>query len=86
MSDDVKDHGRNTNTVDLNDEQRASKSWEPVQPKNKKNPVGHKCVASGNNITSQSQQDQNKPPDVIVIGDSITKNIVGKKLSRNQTV
>ena len=64
LSDDVKDHGRNTNAVDLNDEQRAS----------------------GNNITSQSQEDQNKPPDVIVIGDSITKNIIGKKLSRNQTV
>ena len=57
-----------------------------VQPKKKKNPAGHKSVTSCNNITSQSQQDQNKPPDVIVIGGSITKNIIGKKLSRNQTV
>ena len=86
LSDDVKEHGSNTNTVDLNDEQKASKSWETVQPKEKKNPAGHKGVASGNNNTSQSKQDQNKPPDVVVIGDSITKNIIGKKLSRNQNV
>ena len=56
-----------------------------MQPKKEKNPAGHKSVASGNNITSQ-RQDQNKRPDVIVIGDSITKNIIGKKLSRNQRV
>ena len=73
LSDDVREHGRNTNTVDLNDEQQASKSWETVQPKKKKNPAGHKGVASGNNITSQSKQDQNKPPDVVVIGDSLPK-------------
>ena len=81
LSEDFKDHGGNRNTVDQNDEQQASKSWETVQPKKKKNPSGHKSVASGNNITSQ-----NKPPDVVVIGDSITKNIIGKKLSRNQYV
>ena len=86
MSEDVKEHGSNTNTVDLNDEQQASKSWETVRPKKKKNPAGHKGVTSGNNITSQSKQDQNKPPDVVVIGDSITKNIIGKKLSGNQNV
>ena len=57
-----------------------------MQPKKKKNLAGHKGVASGNNITSQSKQDQNKPPDVVVIGDSISKNIIGKKLSRNQYV
>ena len=82
---DFKEHGGNRNTVDRNDEQQASKSWETVQPK-KKNPSGHKGVASGNNITSQSKQDQNKPPGVVVIGDSITRNIIGKKLSRNQNV
>ena len=86
LSEDVKEHGGNTNTVDRNNEQQASKSWETVQPKKKKNPAGHKGVTSGNNITSQSKQDQNKPPDVVVIGDSITKNIIGKKLSRNQNV
>ena len=86
LSEDVKEHGSNTNTVDLNDEQQASKSWETVRPKKKKNPAGHKGVTSGNNITSQSKQDQNKPPDVVVIGDSITKNIFGKKLLRNQNV
>ena len=86
LSEDVKEHGGNRNTVDRNDEQQASKSWETVQPKKKKNPSGHKGVASGNNITIQSKQDQNKPPDVVVIGDSITKNIIGKKLSRNQYV
>ena len=84
LSEDVKEHGSNTNTVDLNDEQQASKSWETVQPKKKKNPAGHKGVTSGNNITSQSKQDQNKPPDVVVIGDSITKNIIGKKLSETK--
>ena len=57
-----------------------------MQPKKEKYPAGHKGVASGNNITTQSKQDQNKPPDVVVIGDSITKNIIGKKLSRNQNV
>ena len=57
-----------------------------MQPKKKKNLAGHKGVASGNNITSQSKQVQNKPADVVVIGDSITKNIIGKKLSRNQNV
>ena len=57
-----------------------------MQPKKKKTPAGHKGFASGNNITSQSKQDQNKLPDVVVIGDSITKNIIGKKLSRNQNV
>ena len=51
---DFKEHGGNRNTVDRNDEQQASKSWETVQPK-KKNPSGHKGVASGNNITSQSK-------------------------------
>ena len=86
LSEDVKERGSNTNTVDLNDEQQASKSWETVQPKKEKNPPGHKGVASGNNITSQSKQDQNKPPGVVVIGDSITRNIIGKKLSRNQNV
>ena len=86
LSEDVKKHGGNRNTVDRNDEQQASKSWETVQPKKKKNRAGHKGVTSGNNITSQSKQDQNKPPDVVVIGDSITKNIIGKKLSRNQNV
>ena len=73
LSEDVKEHGGNRNTVDRNDEQQASKSWETVQPKKKKNPAGHKGVASGNNITSQSKQDQNKPPDVVVIGDSLPK-------------
>ena len=73
LSEDFKDHGGNRNTVDQNDEQQASKSWETVQPKKKKNPSGHKGVASGNNITSQSKQDQNKPPDVVVIGDSLPK-------------
>ena len=86
LSEDFKDHGGNRNTVDQNDEQQASKSWETVQPKKKKNPSGHKGVASGNNITIQRKQDQNKPPDVVVIGDSITRNIIGKKLSRNQNV
>ena len=28
LSKDVKEHGRNTNTVDLNDKQQVSKSWE----------------------------------------------------------
>ena len=83
LSEDVKERGSNTNTVDLNDEQQASKSWETVQPEKKKNPAGHQGVASGNKITSQSKQDQNKPPDVVRIGNSITKNIIGKKLSRN---
>ena len=86
MSEDVKEHGSNTYTVDLNDEQQASKSWETVRPKKKKNPAGHKGVASGNNITSQGKQDQSKPLDVVVIGNSITKNIIGKRLSRNQNV
>ena len=72
LSEDFKEHGSNTNTVDLNDEQQASKSWETVQPKTKKNPAWHKGVASGINMTSQSKQNQNKPPDVFVIGDSIT--------------
>ena len=81
LSEDVKEQGGNRNTVDRNDEQQASKSWERMQPKKKKNRSGHKGVASGNNITSQSKQDQNKPPDVVVIGDSITKNIIGKKFS-----
>ena len=85
MSGDVNEHGRAT-TLDLTDEQQASNSWETVQLKRKKNPAGHKGVASGNNITSQSKQDQNKPPDVVVTGDSITKTIIGKKLSRNQNV
>ena len=83
LSEDFKEHGSNTNTVDLNDEQQASKSWETVQPEKKKNPAGHQGVASGNKITSQSKQDQNKPPDVFAIGNAITKNIIGKKLSRN---
>ena len=83
LSQDFKEHGSNTNTVDLNDEQQASKSWETVQPEKKKNPAVHQGVASGNKITSQSKQDQNKPPDVVAIGNSITKNIIGKKLSRN---
>ena len=61
LSEDFKEHGSNTNTVDLNDEQQASKSWETQQPE-KKNPAGHQGVASGNKITSQSKQDQNKPP------------------------
>ena len=86
LSEDFKEHGSNTNTVDLNDEQQASKSWETVQPEKKKNPAGHQGVASGNKITSLSKQDQNKPPDVVAIGNSITKNIIGKKLSRNQNV
>ena len=41
---------------------------------------------SGKNITSQRKQDQNKPPDVVVIGDSITKNIIDKKFSTSQNV
>jgi len=86
LSEVVKEHGSNANTVDLTDQQQASKSWETVQQKKKKNPAGHKGVASGNNITSKSKQDQDKPPDVVVIGNSITKNIIGKKLSRNQNV
>ena len=57
-----------------------------MQPKKKKNLAGYKGVASGNNITSQSKQVLNKPADAVVIGDSITKNIIGKKLSRNQNV
>ena len=57
-----------------------------MQPKKKKNLAGYKGVASGNNITSQSKQVLNKPADVVVIGDSIIKNIIGKKLSRNQNV
>ena len=42
LSEDVKEHGGNRNTVDRNDEQQASKSWETVQPKEKKNPSGTK--------------------------------------------
>ena len=42
LSEDVKEHGGNRNTVDRNDEQQASKSWETVQPKKKKNPSGTK--------------------------------------------
>ena len=30
LSEDFKEHGSNTNTVDLNDEQQASKSWQKV--------------------------------------------------------
>ena len=86
LSEDFKEYGSNTNTVDLNDKKQACKSWETVEPERKKNPAGHKGVAPGNNITSQRKQDQNKPPDMVVIDNSITKNVIGKKLSRNQNV
>lgn len=82
----MKKKGTNTNTVDLDDEQQASKQWEMVQPKKKKNSAGHKGVTSGDNLTSQSKQDQNIPPDVVVIGDSINKNTIGKKSSRDHNV
>ena len=58
LSDDVKEHERNTNTVGLNDKQQASKSWETVQPKKKRNRAGHKGVASV--TTSQARVNRTK--------------------------
>ena len=42
LSEDVKEHGGNRNTVDRNDEQQAFKPWETVQPKKKKILLGTK--------------------------------------------
>ena len=59
--------------------------WQKVQAKSR----GKRARTKNSmNEQRQRQQNQRKPetPDVILVGDSITKNIVGKKLSRNHEV